>query len=121
MMITEEQLNQLKLESKLSETFCMANDAEGERWVVFGDYITDSATFNAMLLGYFVGRHSFMRNIKTRLDYDYLRSINNESAALPTDYFINRMIRHLFTVIKTRSKEELVARYKECIEICNGM
>ena len=120
-MITDDQFNQLKTESKLSETFCLAVDSNGERWVVFGNSIVDAATFNAMLLGYFVGRTNYRRNIKTRLDYDYLRLINNEATTLPSDYFINRMIRHLTTVIKTRSKEELVTRYKECIEICNGM
>lgn len=120
-MITDEQLNSLKTESKLSETFCMANDAEGNRWIVFGNYVVDPSTFNAMLLAYFIGRTDYIGKVKTRPDYEYLRSINHETETLPSDYFINRMVRHLFDVIKTRSKEELVLRYKECIEICNGI
>jgi len=113
-MITPDQLDRLKIESKLSESFCMATDTNGNRWVVFGNHVVDLATFNAMMLWYFANHTSYMRLIPTRTDYqETLRSLN-PNIKRDNYHFLNELYQKFVAIAKTRSKLELIERFKEC-------
>ena len=119
MMITDAQLKELRVESRLANTFAMATDDGGKLWAVFDDYVVDHITFKAMLLWRLAGHTSYMRILNKREDHvEFIKVINQHNHKLQrlSGYpLFDHLFRSFNTITNEQSVTSLVNRYAQYI------
>jgi hypothetical protein len=118
-MITKEELNQLRTESLLSESFVVLIDSCGDKYAAFGENLVDINTFRLMLVWRAYGGIIHKRLIKNRGGYiEYLITLNIHDNGLKQihDYnIIDYLYAKFITATSTDSISDIIDRYRNQI------
>lgn len=115
-MITDDLRRQMRMESVLSEGFCMARDSNGNIVAAFGDRMVDHAALCMFILWSLHGNMLYMGVASSNADR--LIEMNQQHLATGASNFefVDKMFREFVRYLGSADKVEIADRYDELMK-----
>lgn len=125
-MINTSIVDQLKIQSILSESFYMFNDDTGNRFVVCKGYVLDYTTFCVFVIWEIGGSVAYLKNLANRKDWvDTIKQLNRSDTKIAQTENSYGLVKYMFSRIKhilsNYTKETLAYTFNDAVSSLNSV